>query len=428
MSGWPPYEHLPAVLRARLVRLAADVLGDVPGLPGPLRPVAGFEPSRRVRLGGPVIEAALATDEFRGAVGIQVRARRAELIGALEQAEPDAEPEAEALALAWLVRPEDAVAGFVAALEGLDAPGDQGTGATTLLREKVEQLERTLREAKAQHRERLEELRTENATLRRRLGEARAQLRAVQEESEEVRDAAARLADAAEHDVRTARAQVRRLRAQVADLEERAGAEDRDRRTARDRAAVRARLLLDTLTDAADDLRRELALPPVEGLPADAVDAVHATDGASTSSAAGVLGPASPELLEHLLAMPRSRLLVDGYNVSRSAWPSSPLEAQRIRLAGLVGALVARTGAETTLVFDAQHTTEPPPTQVPRGVKVVFSPYGVIADDVIVEYVEAEPRGRTVVVVTDDAELAERTRRAGSRVVRAAALLGMFGH
>ena len=423
MSGWPPFEELPAPLRARLVQLAADVLGDVPGLPGPLRPVAGFVPSRRVRLGGPVIESALATEAFRGAVAIQVRARRPELVGALEQADPDPD----ALALAWLVRPEDAAAGFTAALGAVDVPSADDAGAPAL-RAKVEQLERTLREAKVQHRERLEELRTENAALRRRLGEARTQLRTVQEEADEVRDAAARLADAAEHDVRTARAQVRRLRAQVADLEERTGAEDRDRRTARDRAAVRARLLLDTLADAADGLRRELALPPVEGLPADAVDAVHATEGASTSSAAGVLGPASPELLEHLLAMPRSRLLVDGYNVSRSAWATSPLEAQRIRLAGLVGALVARTGAETTLVFDAQHTTEPPPTQVPRGVKVVFSPYGVIADDVIVEYVEAEPRGRTVVVVTDDAELAARSRRAGARVVRAAALLGMFGH
>jgi len=428
VSDWPPYEALPPTLRARLVQLAAEVLSDVPGLPGPLRPVAAFVPARRVRLGAGPIEAALSGDDFRGAVGVQVRARHPELVHTPDGAASTG-PEVDALALAWLVRPEAGAEAFLAALarDAEDAPGGQ-SAVVDGLREKVEQLERTLRDAKAQHRERLEELRQENAALRRRLGEARTQLRAVQAEAEEVRGAAARVADAAEHDVRTARAEVRRLKAQVADLESRTGSQERDRRAARNQSAVRARLLLDTLAQAADGLARELALPPAQGLPADAVDAVHATDGARATSAAGVLGPASPELLEHLLAMPRSRLLVDGYNVSLSAWPTSSLEAQRIRLAGLVGALVARTGAETTVVFDAQHTAEPPPTQVPRGVKVVFSPYGVIADDVIVEYVSAEPPGRTVVVVTDDAELSERSRRAGARVVRAAALLGMLGH
>ena len=51
--------------------------------------------------------------------------------------------------------------------------------------------------------------------------------------------------------------------------------------------------------------------------------------------------------------MPRARLIVDGYNVSKTAWPTSSLEAQRIRLLSGLAPLVARTGAETTVVFDA---------------------------------------------------------------------------
>ena len=58
----------------------------------------------------------------------------------------------------------------------------------------------------------------------------------------------------------------------------------------------------------------------------------------------------------------------------------------------------------------------------PRGVKVLFSPVGVIADDVIRELVAAEPAGRVVVVVTEDRELADDVRRGGARVVGPGAL------
>ena len=54
--------------------------------------------------------------------------------------------------------------------------------------------------------------------------------------------------------------------------------------------------------------------------------------------------------------MPRPRLIVDGYNVTKTVWPTQSLEAQRGRLLTLLGALVARTGAETTVVFDGSDT------------------------------------------------------------------------
>ena len=134
-----------------------------------------------------------------------------------------------------------------------------------------------------------------------------------------------------------------------------------------------------------------------------------------------------PALLEQYLSLPRSRMVVDGYNVSMSAWPSSPLEAQRTRLLGGLAPLVARTGAETTVVFDGAGADARPPTSPPRGVKVLFSPPGVIADDVIGQLVEAEPQGRVVLVVSDDREVQGRCQRSGARAVSSAALVGLLG-
>ena len=124
--------------------------------------------------------------------------------------------------------------------------------------------------------------------------------------------------------------------------------------------------------------------------------------------------------------MPRARLIVDGYNVSKTAWPSSPLEAQRIRLLGGLAPLVARLGVETTVVFDAAAATARTVAQAPRGVKVVFSPEGVIADDVIRDLVAAEPPGRVVVVVSSDREVATDVARAGARSHSADALIGLL--
>ena len=62
----------------------------------------------------------------------------------------------------------------------------------------------------------------------------------------------------------------------------------------------------------------------------------------------------------------------------------------------------------------------------PRGVRVLFSPEGVIADDVIRDLVAAEPTGRVVVVVTSDQEVARDVVRAGARSVAADALVALL--
>ena len=70
------------------------------------------------------------------------------------------------------------------------------------------------------------------------------------------------------------------------------------------------------------------------------------------------------------------------------------------------------------MVFDAaESTARDTAMPAPRGVRVVFSPEGVIADDVIRQLVAAEPSGRVVVVVTGDQESQRDVARDGARTV-----------
>src|SRR3954447_4298167 len=398
--------ELPEAVRSRLVTLVAASLGDVTPLPPALKQVAGFAPARRARLGGGAVVTELERDsELRERGGLQVRLRAN---GA----------DVDVAALAWLERAE----GWEVLLEEAARREEERTAQRSpepqleqRLRSRAEEAEQSLRDQRRAHKESVEALKVEVATLRRTLGETRAKERAARTEAEAAR------ARAEENAARLDR-ELRQLRGQVTRLEEQAGAERRQTRTTRDEATVRTRLLLETLSEAAAGLRRELALPPATGNPGDRVEAELAEEGAREPTSTGSMEPGSPALLEQYLALPRARLLVDGYNVTKSTWPSLSLEAQRSRLLTLLAALVARTGVETTVVFDAAESEARPVVTVPRGVKVLFSPVGVIADDVLRDLVEAEPPGRVVVVVTEDRELGEDLRRSGARVVGPAAL------
>jgi predicted RNA-binding protein with PIN domain len=123
-----------------------------------------------------------------------------------------------------------------------------------------------------------------------------------------------------------------------------------------------------------------------------------------------------------LLALPVVHLVVDGYNVTKTGYPDLTLSDQRDRLTGQLAALAARTGAEITVVFDGAAVVAVPVTSS-RGVRVLFSAPGVLADDVIRDLVAAEPRGRPVVVVTSDREVAESVRSRGAHPVASAVLL-----
>jgi predicted RNA-binding protein with PIN domain len=398
--------QLPEAVRARLVSLVAASLGDVTPLPAALRQVAGFAPARRARLGATAIMSELERDDdLRERVGVQARVR----------ANGDA---LDVAALAWLERSEGWEDVVRRAVERTPQPADaaQQEQREQRLRERAEDAERTLREQRRSHKEALDALKAEVTTLRRTLGETRTKERAARAEAEAARDRA-------EEAVARLERELRQLRAHAARLEEQAGEQRRQARSDRDDVTVRARLLLDALNDAAVGLRRELGLPSVSGNPGDRIEAELADEGTREPSSTASMAPSSPALLEQYLALPRARLIVDGYNVTKATWPTLSLEAQRSRLLTLLPALVARTSAETTVVFDAAASDSRPVVASPRGVKVLFSPSGVIADDVIRQLVAAEPAGRVVVVVTEDRELADDVRRAGARVVSPGALV-----
>ncbi len=408
-------DQLPERLGVRVVALVAAVLPSVTPVPSSLRKVAGFAPARRARLGATAIREALADDGFREHAAVQVAA-----------VPPRDDDPLDRAARAWLTRGDgwdDVVAAVVDDLARAEASDDSGAAELARLEARVAALQAEVAHQREAHAAELEEARADHKVLRQRLGSTRSELRAAESERDEAvaaRDAA--LAEAREA-VGRAETDVRRARQQVEEAERALTAQRREGRTSRDQATVRARYLLDTVLEAASGLRRELGLPAVEGAPGDAVEAgLAGADSAPSTSA-----PASPATLEQTLALPRARLLVDGYNVSKQTWASASLEAQRSRLVTALGPLVARTGAETTVVFDAAASTARTVMPAPRGVKVVFSPEGVIADDVIRQLVAAEPRGRVVVVVTSDRALAADVAREGARVVPSPGLIGLLG-
>jgi predicted RNA-binding protein with PIN domain len=422
---------LPESVRGRVVALTADALGRlaVEHLPASLRRVASFTPSRRARLAASQIAGVLETDEdFRGHVATQVRAARSELAAAVESGSlPAAADPVEVAAVAYLLRSPGWTTLVADVVEAVAAEREAVVGRQAV--DQVERLRRQLAEAQSQlveirsrMRDQVETLKADNAELRRKLGLARTQTAEAAADREQARAALEAATTAAATAAGAAEAEARRLRARVADLESDLSGARRAERVTRDIETLRARLLLDTLLDAAQGLRRELALPAVEGAPADAVAAHLAEPGERTSTGHGSLAADDPGMLDQLLALPRAHLVVDGYNVTKATWPELSLERQRDRLLSGLGPLAARSGAEITVVFDAHETKARPLVTAPRGVRVWFSPYGVIADDVIRDLAAAEPAGRPVVVVTGDQAIVRDVTAAGHRAAAAAAL------
>lgn len=419
----PSITELPDPVRARAVALVATVLPEVVRLPPALKRVATFAPARRAKLGASAILAALEgpeeqADELRDRIAVQLAAA---LPYAAGEAPHEGDP-AEAAALAWLMRPEGWTGLLSRALAQLAESASRAPdpGEMERLRGRLETTERELRETRADRKARLDELKAENAALRRRLGEARASAKDAGTGQEEARAAAeSALAEARERlgaqdkALRQLRTQVERLEAEL-DAQRQAGR--RSARLKKDESSLRARFLLDTLMDAAAGLRRELALPTVSGTPGERVEEELADVAEGEPGSRGSVVRSAAHL-DQYLAMPRARLILDGYNISKTLWPSSSLEAQRIRLLQTLAPLVARTGAETTVVFDAASSANRPVVPAPRGIKVLFSPLGVIADDVIRDLVAAEPTGRVVLVVSDDQEVARDVARSGARSV-----------
>lgn len=423
---------LPEGVRRKVVALVSDAFGGltVGELPPQLRQYARFTPSRRAKFAGNAMAAALESDPvFRRRIGERITQSQPELAGALESGAPPAAADpVDVAAAAYVLRPADWVKLVAAAGEEVQRADAERVDEET--RRELERLREELAHARSHTRSETERLRTELDAARKEAESLQRKLRSAL--SEVKRGEAALRRGSAETDtvraeaaaqVSAAESESRRLKARLTEAETSVEASRRAAREGRSVEDMRLRLLLDTVLDAAQGLRRELALPPSSIRPADSVEAVEPGRMSPKDIAARALSETDPALLDQLLALPQAHLIVDGYNVTKTGYPQMPLEKQRLRLLGGLSVLAAQTGAEMTCVFDGAELAAPVLLAPPRGVRVLFSKAGVTADELIRQLARAEPPGRPVVVVSTDREVADGVAKAGARPVASALLL-----
>lgn len=421
------WDRLPDPVRSRIAETAATALGELaaPDVPVRLRRFVRFAPAKRAKLAAAQLLGELATSTvFRASVVAWWDEHRT---GELDIATDDGLTAAAAAVLRGVPQAASVVADAARVGEAaeLRAELDAALSRVDKLTTELERLRGELTEASAQTREAGAEREREYQQLRRRVSEQGAKVRAAtlaqaaaEEAAVTTRAAAtAQLAEAAgEVDRERARADAERERADRAVAEVLAARQAA--REARQADEVRLSLLLDTLGGAVDGLRRELAITGGGPRPGDLVPGASVMRrGAAVESQAA---------LDAVLAVPALHLVVDGYNVSKTGYPELPLADQRSRLVGQLAALAARTGAEITVVFDGAGVVTAPP-RGSRGLRVLFSDPGVLADDVIRSLVAAEPEGRPVLVATADRAVVASVRKRGAYAVPSTVLLTRLG-
>ncbi|MFJ2029241.1 NYN domain-containing protein [Streptosporangium sp. NPDC087985] len=418
------------------MELASQVLGAMPAatVPLPLRGIARFDPRKRAKLGSAPIAAQLESDkEFRELVAETLSAGWPELVTSLSEGvvPPAAEPVLVAAA-AYLTRPPgwpEMVEVARADLERSAAAAEGSAQEQTLnrLREQLAAQKTSAKEESDRLRDQLKTARSEISDLRRKLHDARERAKAADARAAEMEDAAQEIRAAAASAGSAGESELRRLRERLADAERQLEATRRAAREGRSVEDTKVRMLLDALQDAAAGLRRELALPSGISRPADSVASVAPGRPGVQAVPARALADDDPVLLDQLLALPQIHLIVDGYNVTKTGYGTLTLVDQRNRLLTGLGALYAQTRTELTCVFDGAELNAPVPVSAPRGVRVMFSAPGQIADDLIRQLVRAEPVGRAIAVVSSDREVAESVRRMGARPVPSGLLLRRLG-
>ncbi|NUP47809.1 MAG: RNA-binding protein [Catenulispora sp.] len=423
---------LPDSVRQRVVEIASEALGKLPAaeIPAPLKPFAKFAPAKRAKAAAIPMAAALESDgAFRARVAERVRESAPDLSESLfAGVVPAAADPHEIAAVAYVLRPHGWTGMVKDALDAVSqgartAAGEAAEGELARLNAELTELRESAKNAADALRVAQDEARREGDQLRRKVRQLEADMRRAQ--------AAARSAETALETERTtaaaaassAEAELRRLRTRLTAAESALDTARRSARSGRSEGDMRLRLLLDTLAGSVKGLERELALPPTQDRPADSVAASAPDTVAPSDMSMQGRAKDDPALLDQLLTLPMAHLVVDGYNVTKSGYPTLSLAEQRVRLVGGLAALAARTGAEVTCVFDGAALDGPVRLTQPRGVRVLFSAPGEIADELIRRLVAAEPVGRPVVVVSSDREVAEGVRRSGARPVPASMLL-----
>ncbi|MGE3620422.1 MAG: NYN domain-containing protein [Acidimicrobiia bacterium] len=353
----------------------------------------------------------------------------------------------------WLARPE----GWRDELEALSAPGVAGEGSGTgggpgtgtgrrrgQDRDHDREARRRLDDQLRTERARAEELRAglaEQRALREALEASLVELRAERDRLEAERAEAVRRLKAVEADLVEVATERNALRRRVRDLDRaprpapgsavaRAGPAGPDPvaalRAELSSTVGRASAALGELDAALDELRALGATPsgrrsdpaPGPGVVADRVRVpLDLPPG---------LAEDRPEVADHLLRSRGAVLVVDGYNVTKAAWPDLALPDQRARLVQALGELSARTGIDVEVVFDGAAVVPAAPLPAPRGVRVRYSDEAVEADDVVVALVGDLPASRPVLVASSDEAVRRGARAGGANVLHARQLLAVI--
>jgi predicted RNA-binding protein with PIN domain len=313
----------------------------------------------------------------------------------------------------WLERPTGWEADLQRLVAELDAAADAADAANDLKRaEKRREAAETaaararaevvvLQERIAAREAVIDELRTDVVKSGESIDELRAELIDARNEARHSRDRAAaaldklQVADAARDQALAAQDTAEHVRDDV--LADRAvlAAE----RSELARLAAGAGVLAEQLAT--------LAAPPVSGAPKTVKRQPLALPG-------GVLGD-SQAAGEYLLRSGAS-ILVDGYNVAKLMWPKLDLQGQRVVLLDAIENLTRRFGSDITVVFDGADVVGAV-ADGRRIVRVMYSPGGVIADDVIRDEVQRLPAMRAVVVATNDQEIVRDVRAMGANTM-----------
>lgn len=422
----PPvdWDRLPEPVRLRIAESASTALTGLPPAEVPLRlrRFVRFAPAKRARLAaGPLLHELAESPAFRTAVVAWWDEHRP---GELDASADDRRTAAAAAVLRELPEAPQVVAEAARVGEAaeLRAELDAALSRVEKLTAELERLRGELAEARAQAREAGSAREHEYQQLRRRVSEQGARLRtAVEAQAAAEAAAEAARSEAAEQLARAAE-EVAKERARAEAEKERADraaaqvlAARQAAREARQADEVRLSLLLDAVSGAVEGLRRELGVTGGGGpRPGDLVENASVLR-------RGAIVETQPAL-DAVLAVPALHLIVDGYNVSKTGYPELTLADQRSRLVGQLSALAARTSVEITVVFDGAGVVTAPPRGA-RGLRVLFSDPGVLADDVIRALVAAEPEGRPILVATSDRAVVASVRKHGAYAVPSAVLL-----
>lgn len=134
----------------------------------------------------------------------------------------------------------------------------------------------------------------------------------------------------------------------------------------------------------------------------------------------GVMG--GSEIVALHLLNSGAMVIVDGYNVAMLGWPALDLVGQRNSLLDVLENAAKRFPAEYTVVFDGADVVGAAADRR-REIWVVFSPAGVIADDVIRAEVRRQPQDRQIIVVTADKQIVNDVKALGANTMSNAQFL-----